>query len=114
MPKVELYGDGERKALEVDTVTYDPILPKDDNHRKSAYATMRELKPMLEQQGVTTDAVWERIKDFYGVESRSEFTTDQWAVIAARLRAALDDARLLSTLAQTAFTKGETLCKENS
>ena len=70
-----------------------------DSHRKSAFATMRRLTPKLKRLGTTPDAVWDTFKAEYDVDSRSEFTTPQWAVIAARLRAADKNPKLLRGLA---------------
>ena len=60
-------------------------------YQKMAFAILKALKPRLEKMGRTTDDVWAYFKSRYEVESRSEFTEEQYSVITARLQRAEQD-----------------------
>ena len=73
-----------------------PIPESDTAHpRKSAYACMSDLQEQFSAAGVETDQVWEFIKAEYCVDSRSKFTGQQWATIAAQLQSARRDDCML-------------------
>ena len=67
-----------------------------DVHRKSCFACVRELKPYLNKLGVSTDELWDAIKKRYGVESRTELDTHQWASLSGELQAAKRNKVLLN------------------
>ena len=59
------------------------------SYRKAAFANMRELIPFLERNSFTDDDLWELLKHQRGgVESRKEWTEEDWAVVHARLHGA--------------------------
>lgn len=68
-----------------------------DVHRKAAFARIRELTPRL---GVTSEAVWDYYKRKANVQSRSELTPKNWAILAAELLGALQHPVLRRTLYQ--------------
>ena len=72
-----------------------PSQPPDDDTghpRRSSYAAMRDLQEQFSAAGIETSQVWEFIKAEYSVDSRSKFTGQQWATIAAQLNSARRDA----------------------
>ena len=67
----------------------------DSGHpRRSAYAAMTDLRDQFSAAGIETSQVWEFIKAEYSVDSRSKFTGQQWATIAAQLNSARRDAHM--------------------
>ena len=69
-----------------------------EQHRKATFACMAKLRPRLKRYNVTDDQLWDSIKERYGIESRTQLDTPQWASLAAELNAALRDTRLLKFL----------------
>ena len=68
------------------------------HHRRAAFAAMRRLAPLLKQQGSSEKDLWDGIKRAARVESRSKFTPENWAIVAARFNAALRSPQLLASL----------------
>ena len=62
--------------------------------RRSSYAAMSDLQEQFSAAGIETSQVWEFIKAEYSVDSRSKFTGQQWATIAAQLNSARRDAHM--------------------
>ena len=54
-------------------------IPPADQHRRASFAAMRTLGEFLTE--ITEDNVWEYLKNFYDVDSRSHFYTHEWATI---------------------------------
>ena len=65
-------------------------------HRKSAFAAMAKLKPHLTSHGYNDTDLWEAIKTHANVDSRSKLTPKNWAVVSARLQAALRNPQTLA------------------
>jgi len=109
--RVNLYGPNGKHDL---TLEAEPVAtnghPQPDNekntdpaadiHRKASFACMSRLKPKLKHHGVSDKDIWEHIKEIYKVESRTELTAKEWAVISARLNAAYRDPRMLADLVE--------------
>ena len=68
------------------------------NQKKTAFAIIDTLKPQLAIAGLSEESVWEWVKSEYGVQSRSELSEIQWAIVSARLSAAQRDHQLFSVL----------------
>ena len=62
--------------------------------QKACFAIIKNLKPALEAEGLTEDAVWAYVKETHNVESRSDLTERQYVVLQARLSAAARDSHL--------------------
>ena len=58
---------------------------------KRCYAILNRMKPDLETNGLSSDAVWDYVRSTNEVDSRTELTQKQWAITAARLSAAQQD-----------------------
>ena len=107
MPKVEvtLYNPatGERtRSVYQPQPLKSPDFRKDHNsakarkrHQDASFAAMRDIEIWLRDARIPTGHAWEFIKAEYDVSSRSEFTTEQWAVISARLNACRRDKAMM-------------------
>ena len=69
-----------------------------DRDRRMSFAIMKELDMPLRKAGVSERQVWEALKREHKVASRSDFTEKQWALVAATLKGAQDDAVLFKAL----------------
>ena len=63
-----------------------------------AFAIVNALQYDFHEQKLTTDDVWGYFKDQYRVESRTELTEQQWAIVAARLHTAQNNTAMFSVL----------------
>ena len=98
--KVELFGNRNRQ-VEVNAPQQPaPVVEVDGkrHHQKASFAAMTGLVNGLRQYQLATGEVWSYIKAKYKVESRADFSEVEYAVIAARLRAARRDAGQLRQL----------------
>ena len=66
--------------------------------QKACFAILNNLKPALEAEGLTEDAVWAYVKETHNVESRSDLEERDWVVLQARLSAAARDSYLFKNL----------------
>ena len=89
--------------METNTVQKPPAqnqeAPK-QNALKHAFAVAKKLEPKLMKVGLTTEDLWDYLKNAYGVQSRADLTEKQRVVIAARLDAAQRDTPLFRALTQ--------------
>ena len=67
-----------------------------DHHRKSAFASMKELKQKYPDTDV--DTIWEKFKTDYNVSKRRDFTEKQWALCAARIRCLINNPHLIENI----------------
>ena len=105
MTKVELHGSNGKRTLNLPSTAPTPTVnPADDAkvactlHRKASFAAMSKLKPRLKALGSSDDAIWKGIKRKANVTSRSTLTPSNWAIISAKLNAALRNRTLLIDL----------------
>ena len=68
------------------------------NAQKAAFAIANKLSEPLEKNGIDKTALWDYIKQKYGVESRNNMTEMQWTQLAAELKAAETNQTLLDEL----------------
>lgn len=77
-----------------------PPIPEDSqvsaHPRKSAFAAMKDLQERFHIAGIDTEQVWGFLKSEYSVDSRSQFTPPQWAMIAAQLQSARRDDEMFN------------------
>ena len=66
--------------------------------QRHAFAIVRSLKSRLTASGLSDTALWEYVKSYHGVTTRSELSEVAWVKLTARLSAAEKDARLFSVL----------------
>lgn len=85
-----------------------------DRDRRMCFAIMKELDMPLRKAGVSERQVWEALKREHGVASRSDFTEKQWALVAATLKGAQDDAVLFKVLIDKVKAQQRELQSENA
>ena len=68
------------------------------NAQKAAFAIANKLSEPLAKHGIDKAALWDYIKQKYGVESRNDMTEMQWTQLAAELKAAETNQTLLDEL----------------
>lgn len=70
-------------------------IPDEGHNRRGAFAAMKDLSEKFANRGLYTEQVWAFLKSENGVETRSQLTEKQWAIIAGRLQAMRLDEGLL-------------------
>ena len=71
--------------------------------RKACFGIMKELEYELTNEGLMAEHIWEYLKDFYKVRSRSEFTTEIWDKIARQLKSALNSEPAFDKMVRTVW-----------
>ena len=87
LPKPESKFPVRATTPERSKITSDP-----DVHRKSCFVALREMPD------VNAEAYWKQVKAHYGIASRTELRTKQWAFLSAELQAAKRDPQLRAAL----------------
>ena len=67
---------------------------------KQSFAIVNALRYDFHNAGLTEDDVWAFVKNEHNVESRTELTEEQWAVLAARLHTAQHDSKMFDVLCE--------------
>lgn len=79
-----------------------PIEPPDAAHnRRGAYAAMKDLVERFSEAGISTEQVWAFIKTEHAVESISQFSACQWALVSAQLQSIRRDAAAFKIFLET-------------
>ena len=74
-----------------------------------SFAIMEDLKDPLYCEGLTDDHVWDYLKQYYKVESRTEFGRVTWTAIANRLSMAKSNPDIFDKLVRTVWRYSLTL-----
>ena len=96
MTQVTLAGTSGQRAVNIGHLHEVPEQDTDGKayHRRAAFARMKALDEHLKDARTPHGHAWNYIKAQYGVQSRSELTAEQWAIISARLDACKKDYQL--------------------
>ncbi|GIX07943.1 MAG: hypothetical protein KatS3mg115_2346 [Candidatus Poribacteria bacterium] len=79
----------------------EPAEPKQDkitNHQKAAFSAATKLRERLERRGIGQEDFWNYVRRRFNVQSRNDMREDQWAQLAAELRAADDSPEVFEQL----------------
>ena len=71
---------------------------RQNQSRKSAFAIMEDLRDPLAGEGLSDSHVWDYLKQYYNVDSRSDFPRTAWVTIAVRLNMCKRDENLFESL----------------
>ena len=117
MPNVTLHGNEGTRTVslkeQIEKIMTKIEKPKDQPkdqsalHRNAAFAIVRELSPRLKALDATDTDLWHAIKTRFGVESRSDLTPIQWAVVSAELQCARNNKQFLLRLIRPEYKEGK-------
>ena len=112
--KVELYGT-DNHTIEINAIAKTQAAhkkPAEENqerskntdpaaiqHRRASFACLREITPKMAHK-VSQNDIWDYIKDFHNVISRSHLSTREWAITSAILNNAHRNPMELKRLVQ--------------